>query len=140
MKKTTARYFVFSICFVFGSITAFACDRPPSDAFLRKMLHEGTVPTEWRTVRRKSYKINRGVDVLGFVARTQEESYGLYKGKKHYLENVTFCRTGENQFKGTHPKHGTVHVKRTGKGRDSLLSVRFGALKYYLRLNRYVTK
>lgn len=139
MKKSTL-YFLISVFFIFGSFASFACERPPSDAFLRKVLHEGRVPTKWRTVRGKSYKLNRGVDVLGVVAQTQEESYGLYKGKKYYLEDVTFCRTGENKFKGTHPKHGTVHVTRTGKGRKSMLSVRFGALRYNLRLNRYVTK
>jgi len=136
MTKTV---FLFVFLILSGPF-AFACDTPPSDAFLRKMLHEGKVPTKWRTVKGKSYKANRSIDALGVVARTQEESYAVYKGKRHYIDNVTFCRVGENKLKGTHPKHGTVRVTRTGKGKKSMLAVRYGALKTNLRLNQYVKR
>jgi len=132
--KTVLVLFVLSL-----SSVSYSCE-VPSERFLRGMLHEGRVPTKWRTVKRKSYEANRSVDVLGVIGRTQERSYAIYKGKKYTAEDIVFCKTGGNKLKATHPEHGSVHLTRTGKGRDSLLSARWGIFRYNLRLDKYVQK
>ena len=115
-----------------------ACEEP-TEEFLYEMLHEGRPPTKWRTVKGKSFEANRSVDVLGVIARTQEESYAIYKGERHTAEDVTFCKKGDNKLKVSHPR-GTVTVTRKGKGRNSIINVRWGVFRYNFRLDRYVEK
>jgi hypothetical protein len=116
-----------------------ACE-VPSERFLRGMLHEGGVPTKWRTVKGKSYDVNRSVNALGVIGRTQESSYAIYKGKKHTAEDIIFCKTGGNKLRATHPEHGSINLTRTGTGIDSMLSARWGIFRYNLRLDQYVQK
>lgn len=129
---------LFLILFLFGSLSS-ACEEP-SERFLRAMLHEGGVPTKWRTVKGKTFEANRSVDVLGVIGRTQESSYAIYKGERYTAEDVTFCKTGSNSLRATHPEQGSVNLTRTGEGRDSMLSARWGIFRYNLRLDKYVKK
>jgi len=121
------------------SSVSFACE-VPSERFLRGMLHEGGVPTLWRTVKGTSYVVNRSVNALGVIGRTQESSYAIYKNKKYTAEDVVFCKTGGNKMTAKHPDHGTVTLIRTGRGKESMLSARFGIFRYNLRLDKHVKK
>jgi|GEM_PF-3564815 len=123
-----------SVCSV-----SFACE-DPSDRFLRGMLHEGEVPTVWRTVKGKSHNADRSVKAVGVIGRTIESSYAVYKGKRHTAEGIVFCKTGSNKLRAIHPKHGSVHLTRTGTGKKSMLSAKWGIFGYNLRLDKYVIK
>ena len=131
--------FILLVLLLGFSSVSFAC-KEPSDRFLRRILHEGKVTTKWRTVKGKSYNVNKSVNALGVIGRTQESSYAIYKGKKYTAEDIEFCKTGKNKMSARHPKHGTVHLTRTGKGRKSMLSARWGIFRYNLRLDKYVKK
>lgn len=121
------------------SSVSFSCE-DPSDRFLRAMLHEGSVPTKWRTVKGKSYDVNKSVNALGVIGRTIEKSYAIYKDERYTAEGIEFCRTGDNKMSARHPEHGRVHITRTGKGRKSMLSARWGIFRYNFRLDKYVKK
>jgi len=131
--------FAFSLVSFAEEEFSLACE-VPSERFLRGMLHEGSVPTKWRTVKGSTFDVNRAVNVLGVINKTQESSYAIYKGKKYTAEDIVFCKTGGNKLKATHPDKGSVHLTRTGTGRNSMLSARWGIFTYNLRLDKYVAK
>ena len=93
-----------------------------------------------RQVKGKSFSVNKSLNALAVIGRTQEESYALYKKKRYTAEQVEFCRTGENKLSAKHPKYGKIHLTRSGAGRDSMLSARWGIFRYNLRLDKYVQK
>ncbi|MGH1469099.1 MAG: hypothetical protein ACRBBP_09510 [Bdellovibrionales bacterium] len=124
---------------LFVSSQTLSCDEPASEQFIYNMLNFKKAPSEWRSVKGSTHQANRSWDILLHVGRGLEDSFAIYKGETHTIDEAEFCKIASNKMRVTHPEHGAAVIERRGFGDESILIGRKGIFTLRFRPEHVVT-
>lgn len=124
---------LFTALFFSFSNLAFSCENPAKERDLHALFYTFNRPTNWKSVRGKSFKKDRGTRVTVYARDSIASSRVDFKGKVHRLDQVRFCLKGSSNVSVFHPEHGELLIRRFKRGLDSYILLSKGLFSLRLR-------